>query len=205
MGLKFSTFAAVSLGDYAPGLRPRPNTPDTHRAWKTCAPPRLIPFRFLTETRAGFATRLAVLAASKSARLSTLPAFESARDTPRQGQQAFALRFLSCLSAARPHCKTNSLPREPQFSIKVKAVHSGKKYCDSYEVLGISSAGDQGGHSRCALSPCCCIHNKVTQCWHGTKTRRESAGSIARSASRRIRHTSFVCSASPSPCASVRQ
>ena len=32
----------ANWGGCAPGLRPRPNTPATNRAWKTCAPPGLV-------------------------------------------------------------------------------------------------------------------------------------------------------------------
>ena len=47
--LKWSVcaLAVVSLGEYIVGLRPRPNTPDTHQVWKTCVPLCLHHFPFL--------------------------------------------------------------------------------------------------------------------------------------------------------------
>ena len=44
--------ATSKLPEYALGLRPRPNTPGTHRVWKTCAPPRLVRPRFRQKRRA---------------------------------------------------------------------------------------------------------------------------------------------------------
>ena len=80
----------VGLGGCAPGLRPRPNTPGTHRAWKTCAPPRLEHLRFLTETLGGLAVRRIVLAAGRLVRLSTPPAFGLDHGT----RQVYALLLL---------------------------------------------------------------------------------------------------------------
>ena len=42
----FKFTAKFYLLEYAPGLRPRPNTPGTQRTWKSYAPPRLVHLRF---------------------------------------------------------------------------------------------------------------------------------------------------------------
>ena len=39
---KHACILLAILGDYALGLRPQPNTPDTHQVWKTCAPLHLV-------------------------------------------------------------------------------------------------------------------------------------------------------------------
>ena len=62
------------LPDYALGLRPRPDTPDTHRVWKAGAPPRLQRLPFLAEMLGGLAVRLIALVVSESARLRSRPA-----------------------------------------------------------------------------------------------------------------------------------
>ena len=56
---------SANLGEYALGLRPRPNTPDAHWVWKTCAPSRLAHSLFLTETPGGLAVPLVALVADE--------------------------------------------------------------------------------------------------------------------------------------------
>ena len=45
--LQLLALPLVHWGDYTLSLRPRPNTPGTHRVWKIYAPPRLIHFPLL--------------------------------------------------------------------------------------------------------------------------------------------------------------
>ena len=88
------SLASSILLEYAPGLRPRTNTPGTQRARKTYAPPRLVNLRFRQKRRSHWLCISPYL--SPANRLATLPAcgLDHIRRRPTGSKRPSALLLL---------------------------------------------------------------------------------------------------------------